>query len=65
MFGVSGAATLTHQAVGPKEELPSRTVLEYPLKDMKLTAGDHEYTTRRRYMCRPGAADFDDLFAMP
>jgi len=44
MFGVSGAATLTHQAVGPKEELPSRTVLEYPLKDMKLTAGDHEYT---------------------
>jgi hypothetical protein len=44
MFGVSGAATITHQAVGPKEELPSRTVLEYPIKDMKLTAGDHEYT---------------------
>jgi len=44
MFGVSGNATITHQAVGPKEELPSRTVLEYPMKDMKLTAGDHEYT---------------------
>jgi len=44
MFGVSGDATITHQAVGPKEELPSRTVLEYPMKDMKLTAGNHEYT---------------------
>lgn len=44
MFGVSGEASILHQAVGPKEELPSKTVLEYPMKDMKLTAGDHEYT---------------------
>ncbi len=45
MFGVSGGdAILTQQAVGPKEELPSRTVLEYPMNGIELTAGDHEYT---------------------
>jgi hypothetical protein len=41
---VSEGCTILHQAVGPKEELPSRTVLEYPIKDMKVTVGDHNYT---------------------
>jgi len=45
MFGVScGDGEITHQAVGPKEELPSKTVLEYPMNGIQLTAGDHEYT---------------------
>jgi len=45
MFGVSGGnGAITHQAVGPKEELPSKTVLEYPMNGIQLTAGDHDYT---------------------
>ncbi len=45
MFGVSGGgATLTQQAVGPKEELPSKTVLEYPMNGIELTAGGRSYT---------------------
>jgi len=45
MFGVSGGnGEITHQAVGPKEELPSKTVLEYPMNGIQLTAGGHDYT---------------------
>ena len=44
MFGVGGDATITRPAVGAEEERPSRTVREYPRKDMKRTAGDHEHT---------------------
>lgn len=45
LFGVSGGhGAITHQAVGPKEELPSKTVLEYPMNGIQLTAGDRKYT---------------------
>jgi len=45
MFGISGpSGAITHQAVGPKEELPSKSVLEYPMNGIRLTAGGHDYT---------------------
>ncbi len=43
MFGVSDAE-ITFHAVGPKGKLPEKSVLNYPLKDMKLNLGEKEYT---------------------
>ena len=43
MLGVAGAAIDFH-AVGPKGELPEKTVLEFATKDMKLALGADEYT---------------------
>ena len=43
MLGVSDGE-ITFQAVGPKGRLPSTSVLNYPVKGLKLTLGDQEYT---------------------
>lgn len=43
MFGVSESAKITHHAVGPRGMLPERTVVEYPLRDMKVAVGSTEY----------------------
>jgi hypothetical protein len=42
MFGVAGAE-ITFHAVGPSGSLPSKTVLNYPMKGLKLEMGDREY----------------------
>lgn len=44
MFGVSGAAKITHHAVGPQGVLPERTALEYATKDIQAKVGDTEFT---------------------
>ncbi len=43
MFGVSDGEILFH-AVGPKGKLPSETVLNYPLKGIRLDLGEKEYS---------------------
>ncbi len=43
MFGVSDGEILFH-AVGTKGKLPSETLLNYPLKGIKLNLGDKEYS---------------------
>ena len=42
MLGVSGA-DITFHGVGPKGSLPSRSVLNYPMKGLKVNLGDKEY----------------------
>jgi hypothetical protein len=42
MFGVSEGEINFH-AVGPKGSLPEQSVLEYPLKGLKLSMGEREY----------------------
>jgi hypothetical protein len=42
MFGVSGADISFH-GVGPKGSLPSRSVLNYPMKGLKVNLGDKEF----------------------
>jgi len=42
MLGVSGADISFH-GVGPKGSLPSRSVLNYPMKGLKVNLGDKEY----------------------
>ncbi len=44
MFGVCEGAKISHHAVGPRGALPERTVVEYPLRDMRVTVGSREYT---------------------
>jgi hypothetical protein len=43
MFGVAGGE-ITFHAVGPKGSLPNQSVLNYPLKGIKLNLGEKEYT---------------------
>jgi hypothetical protein len=43
MFGVD-EGEITFQAVGPKDRLPSTSTLNYPMKGLKLSLGDKEYT---------------------
>ena len=43
MFGVYGAEIDAH-GVGPAGKLPQKAVLEYPMKGLKMTLGDKEYT---------------------
>ncbi len=43
MLGTSDGE-ITFQAVGPKGRLPSTSVLNYPMKGIKLTLGEKEYT---------------------
>ena len=42
MFGAAGGEIAFH-AVGPRGSLPSQTVLNYPLKGLKLNLGEKEY----------------------
>ena len=42
LFGVSGGEIDFH-AVGPKGSLPEQSVIEYPLKGLKLSVGEREY----------------------
>jgi len=42
MFGVAGADIAFH-AVGPKSQLPDKTVLNYPMQGLKLNMGEKEY----------------------
>jgi hypothetical protein len=42
MFGVTGADITIH-AVGPKGKLPSHSVVNYPMKGLKLNLGEKEY----------------------
>ncbi len=44
MFGISEGGTITHHAVGPKGQVPERTVLEYPTQDIKATIGETAFT---------------------
>lgn len=43
MFGAAGGEVI-FQAVGPAGELPEKSVLNYPLRGLKLNLGDAEYT---------------------
>ncbi|MBW2107499.1 MAG: hypothetical protein JRI36_02370 [Deltaproteobacteria bacterium] len=43
MFAVSDAEIVFH-GIGPKGRLPEKSVLNYPMKGLKLTLGDKEYT---------------------
>ena len=43
MFGVAGGE-ITFHAVGPKGSLPDQSVIHYPLKGLKLSLGEREYT---------------------
>jgi hypothetical protein len=43
MFGVRGAE-IDAQGVGPAGKLPQKAVLEYPMKGLKLTHGEKDYT---------------------
>ena len=43
MFGTAGGEISAH-GVGPMQKLPERSVLEYPMKGLKLQLGDNEYT---------------------
>jgi hypothetical protein len=43
MFGVAGGEIIFH-AVGPKGSLPNQSVLNYPLRGLKLNLGEKEYT---------------------
>jgi hypothetical protein len=43
MFGITEGEIRFH-AVGPKEKLPSQSVLQYPLKGLRLSLGGKEYT---------------------
>ena len=42
MFGANGASIDAH-GVGPAGNIPERATLNYPVKGMRLTAGDREY----------------------
>lgn len=44
MFGVSGEATILHHMVGPKGQLPEKSVLEYATQGIKAEVGGVEYT---------------------
>lgn len=44
MFGVDGEASITHHAVGPRGQLPEKSVLEYPTQGIKAALGDTEFT---------------------
>ncbi|MEW5725125.1 MAG: hypothetical protein AB1896_18575, partial [Thermodesulfobacteriota bacterium] len=44
MFGVAGGGEIIAQGVGPRQKLPERSVLEYPMKGLKLQLGETEYT---------------------
>jgi hypothetical protein len=43
MFGVDGNGKITHHAVGPRGQLPEKSVLEYPTQGIKATLGDNEF----------------------
>ncbi len=43
LFGAQ-AASIDAMGIGPAGDIPERSTLEYPIRDMKLTAGDREYT---------------------
>ena len=43
MVGIS-EGEITFQAVGPKGKLPSTSILNYPMKGLKLSLGEQEYT---------------------
>jgi hypothetical protein len=44
MFGVDAEGKITHHAVGPRGQLPEKSVLEYPTQGIKATLGDNEFT---------------------
>lgn len=44
MFGVSSEAAITHHLVGPKGQLPEKSVLEYATQGIKAEVGGAEYT---------------------
>ncbi|MBI3597283.1 MAG: hypothetical protein HY203_09045 [Nitrospirae bacterium] len=44
MFGVSGEGKISHHLVGPKGQLPEKSVLEYPTQDIKAEVRGIEYT---------------------
>jgi hypothetical protein len=44
MFGVDGEGTITHHAVGPRGQLPEKSVLEYPSQGIKAALGEREFT---------------------
>ncbi len=43
LFGAQAAA-IDAMGIGPAGEIPERSTLEYPLRDMKLAMGDREFT---------------------
>ena len=43
MFGAAGSEILFH-GTGPMEMLPAQCVMEYPVKGMKLSLGERDYT---------------------
>ncbi len=51
--------TIDFQAVGPKGSMPERTVLEYPVRDARLSAGGSEYTA---WGCQNQLTDADSFY---
>jgi hypothetical protein len=44
MFGVSGEGKITHHMVGPKGQLPDKSVLEYATEGIRAEVGGVEFT---------------------
>lgn len=44
MFGVTAEGTITHHAVGPKGQVPERTILEYPVEGMQAQVRETTFT---------------------
>ena len=43
MFGVSEGGAIQQHGVGKANELPKKTILEYPIDDIKAEVGGHEF----------------------
>jgi hypothetical protein len=44
MFGVTAEGTITHHAVGPKGQVPERTILEYAVEGMQVEVRETVFT---------------------
>ncbi len=65
MFGASGAEIAFH-AVGPGGSLPDKSVLNYPMKGLKLGLGEKEYTAwAAQNELDPGASYFIKVEGFP
>lgn len=56
---ISLGGSIDFQAVGPKGSMPERTVLDYPVRDARLSAGDREYLA---WGCQNQLTDADSFY---
>lgn len=58
MFGIS-EGDITFQAVGPKGSLPSQSTLNYPMRGLRMTLGDRDFTAWAvKNQIEPGSSYF-------